>query len=120
ADDYGSRQLGGQFGKVVIGLLLKGILQESDGIGLDQIHIIVNQLAGSETVSVHRVSSLHIEAGGSRVQADLYLLTVAADVKCTHYGIQSITGLDQGWGIAALVSHIGGPHAIFALQYLAQ
>jgi len=53
ADDYGARQLGGQFGKVVIGLLLEGILQEGDGIGLDQIHIIVNQLTGSETVSVH-------------------------------------------------------------------
>ena len=106
--------------KIVVGLLLEGVFQQNDGIGLDQIDIVIDQLSGRQPVSVHGVAAFHVEAGGSRVKADSDLFSVAADIKSAHDGVQSIAGLYERRGIAALIADVGGAHAVLALQDLSQ
>ena len=52
-----------------------------DGVGGDEIGIVIAKLVGSEPISIHRVAVVQEEAGGCGIQAYLYLLAVAGDVR---------------------------------------
>jgi hypothetical protein len=63
---YGARQLRRKLGKAVIRLLLEGVFQGNNRVGLDQIDIVIDQLSGCEPVSIHGVAAFHVEAGSCR------------------------------------------------------